>query len=221
MSYDEEVEEEVVEVSHEALIREWKKLHDWVAADPQFLQWNDAVERRWRRYEKNGRRDDDLLMGSELDEAESWIRTRGASVTAMILAGGAAETSTSQAVGRGTIPTNEDISPEVYDFISTSRAKQERLDEERKRIEAKQLADARAVADANRRMATRTGIGLAAALALATLAVGFGLYAQSEKTLADQKTQAAEAAEKEATAREAERATTKLPPLRRFQKGLK
>jgi hypothetical protein len=42
ISYDEEAHEQMAEISHEALIREWKKLRDRVAADPQFLQWNDA-----------------------------------------------------------------------------------------------------------------------------------------------------------------------------------
>jgi len=76
ISYDEEAQEDVAEVSHEALIREWRKLHDWVAAEPAFLQWLTEVERRRRRYQKGGWRNDDLLMGSELDEALGWLRTR-------------------------------------------------------------------------------------------------------------------------------------------------
>ena len=118
ISYDEEVREELVEVSHEALIREWKKLHDWVANDPQFLQWNDAVERRWRRYDKNGRRDDDLLMGLDLDEAHAWLRTRGASVSATALAG--------EGASFGIFASGDDISPEVRDFIRASLTRQER-----------------------------------------------------------------------------------------------
>ena len=100
ISYDEEAKEDMAEVSHEALIREWKKLHDWVAEDPQFLQWNDAVERRCRRYEKSGRKDDDLLMGSELDEALKRLRTRGASVTAMAVAGTAGKASANQTISQ-------------------------------------------------------------------------------------------------------------------------
>ena len=63
ISYDDELGEDVAEVAHEALIREWKKLQEWVSADPLFLQWLDATERRLWRYLKNGKRPDDLLQG--------------------------------------------------------------------------------------------------------------------------------------------------------------
>jgi hypothetical protein len=101
-------------------------------------------------------------MGSELDEAQSWILTRGTSVTAMALAGEAAEASASQ-TARAIQPrtqagqsATDDISPEVRDFINASQARRVRLEEERRRTEAKQLADAQAIAEANRRIVMRT-----------------------------------------------------------------
>lgn len=178
ISYDEEFLEYVAEVSHEALIREWKKLHDWVAADPQFLQWNDAIERRWRRYEKSGRRDDDLLMGSELDEAQSWLRTRGMSVAIGPESQMQGEQANQLPTQTGSWAGTGDISREVRDFINASEAKRERVEEERKQTQKRQLADARAIA-------MRTRMGLVAALALALLAAGFGTYAQNERGRAE------------------------------------
>ncbi|AZO27609.1 hypothetical protein EJ071_09370 [Mesorhizobium sp. M1B.F.Ca.ET.045.04.1.1] len=76
ISRDESRQQDVAEVAHEALIREWGKLHDWVAADPAFLQWQESVERRMRRYDEKGQRDEDLLRGTDLEEAQSWRITR-------------------------------------------------------------------------------------------------------------------------------------------------
>ena len=77
ISHDEGLKDDVVEVAHEALIREWHRLHDWVSSDPRFLKWREEVARRRRRYEDNGRRPEDLLQGYDLEEANSWLVTRG------------------------------------------------------------------------------------------------------------------------------------------------
>ncbi len=166
-SYDEEAREDVAEVSHEALIREWKKLHDWVAAEPAFLQWLDAVERRRRRYEKGGRRDDDLLMGSELDEAQGWLRTRGVSVTAVASVGDAPPATIPAATHPATQAAAVDISSGVRDFIAASFARRRKLEDERKRTEATARHNQSAALTALSNIAIQTNPTRAAKLALA------------------------------------------------------
>jgi hypothetical protein len=61
-----------IEVSHEAVIREWKRLADWIREareDLHLLQVvrQDAAE--WRRY---GRSEDRLYRGTQLAEALAW-----------------------------------------------------------------------------------------------------------------------------------------------------
>ncbi|MBY5389624.1 WD40 repeat domain-containing protein [Rhizobium leguminosarum] len=107
ISYDIEQAAETVEVAHEALIREWKKLKGWVAQDPGFLQWREEVERRRKRYEKNGKKSEDLLQGLDLQEAKSWLVTR-----------------TSKQLGVMLAPTVSDIPVPVRTFVDASNEHQ-------------------------------------------------------------------------------------------------
>jgi len=74
---------ETVEVSHEALIRNWDKLKTWLNEDREFLLWRKRFSeflRAWRRAaeaEKEGT----LLRGTFLAEAERWLRDRGDRLT--------------------------------------------------------------------------------------------------------------------------------------------
>jgi hypothetical protein len=105
ISYDEEVRENVVELSHEVLIREWKILHDLVPEEHKFRQWKAEVEERFQRYRENGNRKKDLLVDFELREAQSWIRTSDAPVTPV-----------------------DDISPSVLNFVNASEVRRRRKD---------------------------------------------------------------------------------------------
>jgi hypothetical protein len=65
----------VAELVHEALIRDWPTLRDWVGQDHRFQDWlRRAAERhhRWARDRQAG----DLLHGSELAEGADWSRER-------------------------------------------------------------------------------------------------------------------------------------------------
>ena len=71
--------EETVELSHEALIRNWDKLKGWLNEDREFLLWRRRFSeflRVWRedsQKEKGGT----LLSGTFLVEAEKWLIERG------------------------------------------------------------------------------------------------------------------------------------------------
>ena len=60
----------VVDISHEALIRQWKQVHDWVADESQ-----RATEyRHWlARGEAYSKKHADLLIGAELARAVEWL----------------------------------------------------------------------------------------------------------------------------------------------------
>src|SRR5260221_10173206 len=61
-----------IEVSHEALIREWTRLSDWLREAREDLRLQKAISEdanEWRRY---GQDADRLYRGSQLDEALTW-----------------------------------------------------------------------------------------------------------------------------------------------------
>ena len=70
--------ETYAEVAHEAIFRRWDKLRDWIAAEREFLAWKtslDAPRRAWRDTPEN-EKNDALLMGAALTQAQSWLSKR-------------------------------------------------------------------------------------------------------------------------------------------------
>jgi formylglycine-generating enzyme required for sulfatase activity len=70
--------ETYAEVAHEAIFRRWDKLREWVAAEREFLAWRaglEAASRAWRVTDVKSR-NEALLMGLALTQAESWIAKR-------------------------------------------------------------------------------------------------------------------------------------------------
>ena len=73
--------EDTVEVVHEALIREWLRLREWMSANRQFRTWQERLKvglRDWKnhKYETGG-----LLRGTALSVAEDWLRQRADEMT--------------------------------------------------------------------------------------------------------------------------------------------
>lgn len=68
--------EETIEVSHEALIRHWKRLKDWVDADRPFLPWQQRLSASIEQYEKSKGNSDFLLRGVPLTEALDWLKKK-------------------------------------------------------------------------------------------------------------------------------------------------
>ncbi|THI84697.1 MAG: TIR domain-containing protein [Nitrospira sp. CG24A] len=68
--------EETIEVSHEALIRHWQQLRDWVAADRRFLSWQQRLGASIKQYEESKRSWDLLLRGLPLTEALDWLKKK-------------------------------------------------------------------------------------------------------------------------------------------------
>jgi formylglycine-generating enzyme required for sulfatase activity/DNA-binding winged helix-turn-helix (wHTH) protein len=73
-----EAGEPYAEVAHEAVFRRWNKLRAWIAAEREFLAWRSGIEtarRAWQTAEE-GIKNDALLMGLALAQAQNWTARR-------------------------------------------------------------------------------------------------------------------------------------------------
>lgn len=70
--------ETYVEVASEAIFRRWDRLRQWIAAEREFLVWRSSLEVARRSWQATSSvsKDDALLMGLSLAEAQSWVATR-------------------------------------------------------------------------------------------------------------------------------------------------
>ena len=167
---------ESVEVVHEALIRGWGRLRDWMAEDRGFRVWQERLRVALRQWQATGQDEGALLRGAPLVEAESWLAERAA-----------------------------DLSQAEGEFIQTSielrqRREQEQEAQRRRELEAAQeLAEtqARATASLRKRALLLAGVG-GVAVILAIVAGLFGL--QSSRNAAEARLNAEAAAAQEATA---------------------
>ncbi len=74
--FEQTAQVETVEVAHEALIRNWDRLGQWLAADREFLLWRERLRSEvddWRAADEDP---DALLRGRQLVEAEGWLADR-------------------------------------------------------------------------------------------------------------------------------------------------
>jgi hypothetical protein len=67
------------EVAHEAIFRRWDKLHHWINAERGFLAWKAALDDDYQRWKEApvSKKNDALLMGLSLAQAQDWIVQRG------------------------------------------------------------------------------------------------------------------------------------------------
>ncbi len=63
-----------VEVSHEALIREWGRLADWLHEAYEDIRLQQAISKDVATWEQSNKRRDRLYQGSQLKEAQAWAR---------------------------------------------------------------------------------------------------------------------------------------------------
>jgi hypothetical protein len=76
----------VAEVAHEALLRAWPRLRDWLRDQRDFLVFKGEVERAERRWRDMGRVDRALLTGLDLARAEEWLPARSADLSPDVIA---------------------------------------------------------------------------------------------------------------------------------------
>jgi hypothetical protein len=63
-----------VEVSHEALIREWARLSEWLREAREHIHLQQAVSKDAAEWERRGKPKDRLYRGSQLKEAQLWAQ---------------------------------------------------------------------------------------------------------------------------------------------------
>ncbi len=70
--------ETYAEVAHEAIFRRWDKLREWITAEREFLIWKSKLEGARRSWEESPEqsRNDALLMGLALAQAQNWLARR-------------------------------------------------------------------------------------------------------------------------------------------------
>ena len=153
---DEGSGEDVAEVVHEALIREWRRLRQWVDADREFLVWQLRLSEARQEWERYRRADGYLLRATPLAVALDWLDKRG----------------------------GESLAAEDLRYIEASRVRQQQEAEEAERVAREQEAERhrgelerqRLQAEAARRLARRTRVAAAALMLVALVAAGFGWW---------------------------------------------
>jgi tetratricopeptide (TPR) repeat protein len=170
-----------IEPAHEALLRQWGQLHRWLEEDVVALTTLEAVKRATRDWAANGRKEDWLNhAGTRLEDAE-------------------------KIVARADLA--RDLSADACEYLRECRAREQTVQRERlarlereREEQQRQLRDAKALADANRRTARRTGIGLVAALIFLALAGWQWQLARTQTQLAKRSAADAEQGRKEVSA---------------------
>ncbi|MCP4288848.1 MAG: hypothetical protein GY792_31235 [Gammaproteobacteria bacterium] len=72
-NYNPETEQEVLDVSHEALIQEWPLLRHWLNQDRRGLRIQQQLSQVTRDWDSLGRDTDSLYRGARLLEVEEWV----------------------------------------------------------------------------------------------------------------------------------------------------
>jgi WD domain, G-beta repeat len=88
-SRDPASDEPVVELVHEALIREWGLLRQWLSEDHEFLVWRTDLEADYAQWTASigghtGHDPELLLRGSALEQAHTWLDTRSSELRAKL-----------------------------------------------------------------------------------------------------------------------------------------
>ena len=76
------VDEEFVELAHEALLREWPRLREWIAEDSEGLRIHRGVRDGAQEWARLGHDDGALFRGTRLREAVNWREARNPALNA-------------------------------------------------------------------------------------------------------------------------------------------
>ena len=78
---DEKSLEDTVEVVHEALIREWMTLREWMNANREFRVWQERLKVAMQEWKSNNHDSGALLRGGPLTVATEWLHKRSDEMT--------------------------------------------------------------------------------------------------------------------------------------------
>ncbi|HEX4229263.1 MAG TPA: helix-turn-helix transcriptional regulator [Bryobacteraceae bacterium] len=74
-------DQQMVEIAHEALVRRWPRLHQWLQDDREVLIWRQRLRLLIREWQQTGREEGFLVRGPLLDEARLWLSRRSSELT--------------------------------------------------------------------------------------------------------------------------------------------
>jgi WD40 repeat protein len=154
--------EQLVDVSHEALIRAWPRLRGWVDADRAGLRLQRRLTDAAHEWEQLGRDDGALYRGARLAEAREWAEQNPGA-----------------------------LNERELDFVAASAALADREQNERDARARRELEDARALATAERRARRRLLAAAGVLLVGAIVAVGAAVVALDQKATAEREREVA------------------------------
>ncbi len=163
------INEDNAEVAHEALIREWQRLHEWLSQDREGLLLHRHLTESAQEWTERGHDPAELYRGARLAQAHEWASANEERLNAMERA-----------------YLTASIEQEEYDAIQRETRRQRELEA------AKELADtqSRAAKQLRRRAIFLTG-AFVLAIALAGIAIFFGNRANQNATKAQAATRIA------------------------------
>ncbi|WP_246076857.1 TIR domain-containing protein [Amycolatopsis cihanbeyliensis] len=72
---------EVVALTHEALVQQWRQLREWLVAAQDFRSWQEQLRTTLEQWRRSGRDHATLLRGAPLAAAEDWLETQPGQLT--------------------------------------------------------------------------------------------------------------------------------------------
>jgi WD40 repeat protein/DNA-binding SARP family transcriptional activator len=170
--------QQTAELAHEALIRGWGRLRNWINADRAFHLWQQRARQSADQWLASDRDPGALLRGAPLAEAEGWSTAR-----------------------------SEEISPRVSQLIAASQAQSQQEEAEAEARRQRTLAQAEALIQAEHQRAeveakaNRRLRWLAAILSVVTLLAALaGMWAVTQRNEAERQSMLAQAAQATADA---------------------
>jgi energy-coupling factor transporter ATP-binding protein EcfA2 len=178
---------EAVEVAHEALIRNWKRLADWLNEDREFLLWRERLRALLEAWDHGARSEELLLRGPALAEAEGWLMRQGNALT-----------EEQQRFIRDSIDAQrrreEEARSQHRHELENQRARAE-AEEARANAERKSAETQRKYAETQRQAALKLRRLAWILAAFALLAIGAGIFAFWQQVQAQKQAIAAERAQ--------------------------
>ncbi len=154
--------EDSAEVAHEALIRRWQRLHEWLTQDREGLLLHRHLTEASQEWERRGRDASELYRGARLAQASEWTAVHP----------GHLNRSESEFLAAS-------IESEQHETLEREAQRQRELEIERQRVEEHKQA-----ANHLRRRAWQLGAVLGIALLLAASAIFFWQRANNNSQLA-------------------------------------
>lgn len=148
-----EAGKETAEVVHEALIRNWERLREWMSADREYRAWQERLRATMNQWQASGQDEGALLRGAPLQQALEW------------------------AAGDTVI-----LSTMERSFINLSQEVATRAEQEREAQRQRELEQAKALSESRRRQAwisRMAAIGLSVLLLATLCGAVFAFYQRS------------------------------------------